>query len=614
MRTLSLNTCGLNAAAELTELCAALLATSWQPVPAVSRFAPLVRQRKTRAAARAAILAAYEADPTCRDGLSRLAFLLWGEGVRNVALRLWREDLKLGRADWLMTLKYADALAESGKLRHAMATVEEVYAHHAAATGGFAGLGWRIRWSAPAMAKTLFAKDMELNRISPEYLAKYAFLLAQQGADADAVAMATLAYQRDPSQEKVFHQLAETSFIKGRWDSVLSIYGSAPFSNWFQTVEARKPLQDMPQERAMPCDNQHLLHAFYDFAGCAPTFNFALFLAHAEAYRKAQGLEGIVTVIVPASPLPFPAWYPLNQEAQRWRLWNILMPLCHLLPSWRGGMIASSRSEALHLERTLARNIFPPDYSTCRPTIDYNFLGRISGHHAPPCFTAPDAARALVNGVLTRKAAGRRVVTISLRETNTINKDRNSNLTDWLAFAESLDPDRYFPIVIRDQDKALATPPPRLKRHLHLPEAAWSLEFRTALYEASHANLGVNNGPMLLCLLTPLAKCLIFKMLSMVSDITTPAYLRTHAGLEPGAQSEFAAPQQRFVWSDDTFETILRAFTDMDDAISPPPPPLRADARHSHDNRRKRLVVKEKQHTSTVMENGVCTNRTQAQP
>ena len=80
-----------------------------------------------------------------------------------------------------------------------------------------------------------------------------------------------------------------------------------------------------------------------------------------------------------------------------------------------------------------------------------------------------------------------------------------------------------------------------------------------ALYESSYLNLGVNNGPMFLCMLNARTRLLIFKILTPSVPQTTEE-LMSKLGYEIGGQLPFATQFQRLVWQDDTLETIEREF------------------------------------------------------
>jgi hypothetical protein len=99
-----------------------------------------------------------------------------------------------------------------------------------------------------------------------------------------------------------------------------------------------------------------------------------------------------------------------------------------------------------------------------------------------------------------------------------------------------------------------------------LPEAAWNVPLRMALYERAYLNLGVNNGPMGLCWLNETTRYATLRMETPDVPQTTRQYFRT-LGFEPGESLPFATPLQEWVWEDDTEDAIQRAFARLTQKI-----------------------------------------------
>ena len=182
-----------------------------------------------------------------------------------------------------------------------------------------------------------------------------------------------------------------------------------------------------------------------------------------------------------------------------------------------------------------------------------------------PSLRATPVACSFVGEWIKRKAKGRKVVTISLRECG-YQQARNSNLEAWGAFARGLDESVYFPLIIRDMAKALEEAPPELAGVSLFPEAPWSLELRIALYELSYLNMFVSMGPLGLAMLNGRVRYLTFKPITEEVASTSEMFFRQR-GLEPGAQPAMAMPFQRWVWNDDKLEVIERAFHEMCERI-----------------------------------------------
>ena len=82
----------------------------------------------------------------------------------------------------------------------------------------------------------------------------------------------------------------------------------------------------------------------------------------------------------------------------------------------------------------------------------------------------------------------RKGVTITLRE-STYNENRNSDLSEWLAFAKSVNPDIYCPIFVRDTERCFEPLGSEFDNLVTCPIASVNLPLRMALYEESWVNM-----------------------------------------------------------------------------------------------------------------------------
>jgi len=182
-----------------------------------------------------------------------------------------------------------------------------------------------------------------------------------------------------------------------------------------------------------------------------------------------------------------------------------------------------------------------------------------------PSVSASVGARKYIRQWINEQAAGRKVVTITLRECD-YELSRNSDLPAWAEFACSLDKTEYIPVVVRDISRALGPVPDELKDHCIFSEIPWNIELRMALYEMSYLNLLVNQGPGILCYLGHSTKYLIFMWFAAGGAADEAHFRRT--GVVPGqAQLAMASPFQRLVWERDSYDTICREFAEIDGDI-----------------------------------------------
>jgi len=321
-----------------------------------------------------------------------------------------------------------------------------------------------------------------------------------------------------------------------------------------------------------------VLYAFYDIAASALTFDVVPFLVLAELQRKQVGCSSLHIVTVPGPAEGFrsgeietyrrlgAATY--DSDYLGWRLRNVVVPCCWLMPSCKQVTVCTSREEAQAFQASLVRHSFPVGYSVRFPEKRYGMMHILAatskGVVLPTIQATPQACR-FVSNWLHAKAGNRKVITITLRECP-YEPDRNSNLEAWGAFARSLDPSIYCPVVVRDTEASFKPLPPELDGLVVFPEVLWNIELRAALYELSYLNMFVNNGPVLLCLFNRQTRYIMFKVITPSCSATTEEHYLRH-GVVPGSQFKHATPFQRLVWEDDRLEVIQEAFREMCDRI-----------------------------------------------
>ena len=317
-----------------------------------------------------------------------------------------------------------------------------------------------------------------------------------------------------------------------------------------------------------------VLYAFYDFAISPVTFDLIHFLVLAESERKRANCDLLHIVFVPGpndgfSPTDLNIYRKKGQEdcdidLMRWRLRNIMLPLCWLIPSCQQITVCASLEEAQTMQASAARYIFPRRYSVRFPKEGYSLFelsreesqGNISG-----CIQATSQGRRFVNEWIGRRnIANRKIITVTLRW-SPYQEERNSNMKAWSEFIQNLDPAIYYPVIIKDTWTAFKPLPSELDSLYVFEEACWNLELRVALYELSYLNLSVTCGPVVFCIFNSRVRYLIFKM--MVPSDTDRARFYRSEGLEPGSQHDHATSFQRLVWKDDTYPVIQKEFEKM---------------------------------------------------
>ena len=223
----------------------------------------------------------------------------------------------------------------------------------------------------------------------------------------------------------------------------------------------------------------------------------------------------------------------------------------------------------------------PFDFDDLAPYVEYDYhIGHLvdagrQGHRIPN-WKLPQWAHDEVRQFLGRQ----RPVIITLRETG-VQPERNSQMAEWLKFAESVEGDHPV-LFLRDTAKA--------DERLALPFPTWPLAsrnayVRAALYRHALVNMFVGNGPSIWCIFSD-APFLIFKQL--VPALPNWAHGRAEGWkdqdhMDIGDQYPWASASQRLTWTDDTFEDIRAAFDqfmalldnwiiELQQRAAPPPP------------------------------------------
>jgi len=338
----------------------------------------------------------------------------------------------------------------------------------------------------------------------------------------------------------------------------------------YQVVMIKRKLSDKKLHR------KDVLFAFYDLEVLSASFDIIPFLIFAEKCRISQGLESLHVIIVPGSKQGFAKGYleyyqsvtPDKEKVQfaylEWRVRNILVPCCWLIPSCKQLTVCTSRREAQEIENLLAGHIFPEQYLVkvpVNPNKNIYQMDVTPDNPTVPSLSATQSACDFVTEWIDTNFNGKKVVTITLREAS-YEIDRNSNVQEWIKFAKSLDQDVYSPIIIRDTEKSFQSVPEDMASLTIFYEASWNLEIRAAVYQMSYLNLFSSGGPMALAWFNNKCRCLFFKLITDSVYIATEKNLN-FIGLTIGNQPTYFSNFQKIVWHDDNYEVIKKEFDEM---------------------------------------------------
>jgi tetratricopeptide (TPR) repeat protein len=315
-----------------------------------------------------------------------------------------------------------------------------------------------------------------------------------------------------------------------------------------------------------------ILYAFYDEAVSPTSFDFISFVIQSEAARRKAHLDGVQFFIVPSGE--FDGHHDNTQfdEAHaRWRLSNVVVPICWLLPSCRGVSVCSTRQYASDSFKELGENIFPRGYTVETP-IDRHHTGWtiIASTLGEDIYfvKAADQAKDYARQWIEQHAKGKKCIPITLREAP-FGTQRNSDPAVWSAVAHQMLKDGYFPVLIRDIDRALEKLPPEYEGIPTFPEAAFNLELRIAFYEESHFCMFVANGPAQICFYDRDVKFL-YQVTGDWLDRNPTPFLRM--GIDHGESGPFANKFKRWIWQKQDakrlYQEMLQLDADIDNSIA----------------------------------------------
>ena len=312
---------------------------------------------------------------------------------------------------------------------------------------------------------------------------------------------------------------------------------------------------------------KNVIYAFYDLAVSPISFDFIAFVIEAERARMAGKNDRVHFVVVPFEKLEGHHDNSLFEtEHGEWRTSNILTPLCWMLPSCAGLSICSSRDEANDLLARSSTNVFPENYRIDAP-VDRHHTGWtvIAGHLGENIqfLRAPEEALTYAQQWIDHHADGRKCIPITLREAP-FKTMRNSDMTVWSDFARRINTDDFFPVLIRDIDRALDKLPAEFKGTTEFAEGAFNLELRMALYEKSHLCMFVANGPAQVCFYNKNVKFLYQVTGDWLTDKPTPF---NRMGIDFDETPPFANKYQRWLWQEQNADALFAAMAQLDSDI-----------------------------------------------
>lgn len=321
------------------------------------------------------------------------------------------------------------------------------------------------------------------------------------------------------------------------------------------------------------------LFAFFDLSVSPLTFNFIHYLVLAEMHRQEIGYEKIHLVVVPG---PIDGYGNemsnddyLQQQGRDWRLYNLVVAGCRLLPSCTGITVCTSRQEAYELQESLSGAVFPDGYRA-----NISFKGRRAmwpfslktvvkkaRQGCPVAYVqATPYARNFVETWCGARSNNRPVISITLRNHEYM-PDRNSDIESWAKFCHWADSVGFFPVIVPDTDSLQQTNPPEFDGFAICREASLNVDLRAALYEQSYISLQTGTGPNTLLYHSDNTRFVVLKLIVSSYIDTQPNFFQDTNGIKEGEQLPWTKPWQRLAYVEDTFENIQRQFCEIVDIV-----------------------------------------------
>lgn len=264
-----------------------------------------------------------------------------------------------------------------------------------------------------------------------------------------------------------------------------------------------------------------LKRAFYDLEVSPVSFDFATFLLTANANDCDE------VVVVPGSTPPDPQ-----------RLDAIIKGL------WPEVKIMPSRERAIDF---LTESRFPDGYNVRNPKPAHSIGKLLFNRKVVPLRPTDEHWQTLVEDYLT----GENLVVITIRECQKQNR-RNSNIAEWIKVADWLKTQGLEPIFVPDTEN----PDREFGTHRVSKKACMDVQYRLALYEKAHLNLGVMSGPMFSMVMISARPFLIFRPTTYGYEETSEKYWVDN-GVPFESQMQWFTSFQRLIWTGmDTFENV----------------------------------------------------------
>lgn len=286
-----------------------------------------------------------------------------------------------------------------------------------------------------------------------------------------------------------------------------------------------------------------MIKAIWDLQLGPVTFDFAMYLARLDCYRQLHDPMGGIDLTIRVEGFRLSSLRDQAMAAieKRWRLKNIILGLCDLLPSIQSLTVTDEDRGPFD---------FPPEYNKGRIEYYARSITTLFNQGASPAvMIAPAFATQLV-------AKMGPYVTLTLRTSHYF-PTRNVDLNDWFRFYTYLREHGIKVIVIPDQEDAIGARAYAQFKWATFSEASMDIGLRLALYERAIMNFGSANGPVAVAFLST-APMIQFDQLR--GDTVPATMWERMNNFGVGGQFPWSLPTQRMMWVDSTYDNLVEAW------------------------------------------------------
>ena len=256
-----------------------------------------------------------------------------------------------------------------------------------------------------------------------------------------------------------------------------------------------------------------------------------------------------------------------NNQEKYWRLHYLILSATRLLPSCMSSSIFDDRELFFEISAQLT-----PIIPSIGPGSDGDAMDSewMFGKHKATIrlakkgvdiqrLMATEYAKTSASNWAASRAQGRPVISLTLRQSSFL-EGRNSNILEWVKFADYIETKGFVPIFVPDTEASLNGRLDLPGRFIVNELAALNMEIRNAFYEVCDLNYFVGNGP---CFLPYFNKNIDY----IVCNLLVPGYPTEEPehyealGLPVGSQMPGQANGYgKLVWEPDNADVLIREF------------------------------------------------------